>query len=191
MTNEEIRRLLDDATPGPWIARQDPSDESDWFIGKEDPRQWDRGPIAAGIDVSDARLIAAAPTIIAELLRWKAEQEEETRFYLAHSEQPDALRWQQEQAQKKVQDEDGDGLALHRLPRALLVSICSHGLGPQLMDELEEARERIERLLAEVDRDLKRMYDEDEESVSRLESVVSKLAAIVRLLLEGVDADAR
>lgn len=70
LTNDEIRALLDDATPGPWKAKRAPHGPIDIF----DHREMDIVTVyGGGVELEhkagNARLIAAAPDAFAEVLR--------------------------------------------------------------------------------------------------------------------------
>lgn len=67
-TPEEIRAILAAATPGPWQLRHDGWTIRDSQGNKQIAHTYGRDGSLVEQQVNDAQLIAAAPTIIAELL---------------------------------------------------------------------------------------------------------------------------
>jgi hypothetical protein len=91
MTSEDIREMLEAATPGPWrigswgdnVFGTGPKDE--WLTICRVKR--DDAPIEETRDAVDARLIAAAPDLAAEVLRLREQAafRDEADALLAHS----------------------------------------------------------------------------------------------------------
>lgn len=74
LTTEELREMLEKATPGPWVVDADNdvvADGSGWMVA--DLLVLDGRPSQQ--DINNARLIAAAPALAAEVLALRAENE--------------------------------------------------------------------------------------------------------------------
>jgi hypothetical protein len=73
MTDDELRKLLAEATRGPWGWKQDEDGVVQWRLTPGvllvEPGITDGTPAGDGIDCANACLIAAAPDLAAEVLR--------------------------------------------------------------------------------------------------------------------------
>lgn len=75
---EELQRLLDEATPGPWVASKS------GYIGSVTAGTMIHDGQVLGDTAEDTSLIALAPVLAAEVIRLREENEELTKLRFDH-----------------------------------------------------------------------------------------------------------
>ena len=87
-STEELQRLLDEATPGPWYLHEDETGDPDgtYLHEAEGVMCIAITPIGSGSDYreDDLDLAALAPVLAAEVIRLREENEELTKLRFDH-----------------------------------------------------------------------------------------------------------
>lgn len=141
---ERAKRLLDAATPGPWEVRIGPGDVTA-EIGAHEPlmvSEWFRRRDRKQA-IYDAELVAAAPTLIADLVAEVERLRERGSFAVCIDTGPDLWVWGTHEAVTEVQDIKAERDKLRaELDAAQLRSIEARNPGID-MDEVRRIRARL------------------------------------------------